>query len=328
MKRSLVLVGLLVALNAVLFFMGGVGLFGEAEQAIDRQPSEVVSPERIRVLSGGQLSAAGEVEADFESSVTTVDSGPKPVEDLAIEASASLPAQVEKSAKPVAAKPASPARAEKPTASPEADRSTVLITPDTDAPSSGNANDAPQRAKGAAEIGALGSEAERSVAVTRRRTTLIVPESPRCVSVGPFTDAQVGTIRGIASGAGVAIREQRLQTRIAPLFRVFQGPFDNRDKANMQAKLLERSAIDHYVFIDSDDQSIHISFGIFSVLDGAQQVSRDLIDKGVNARIREETEQFGPGTWVEFAHDDYGTSLRKAVAKVKTAPRSLLTDCQ
>ena len=135
----------------------------------------------------------------------------------------------------------------------------------------------------------------------RTRSTSGDATAARCFRVGPFYDANTLALAGQKLGLlRVPYQQRTVKEREIRAHRVYLGPFRTQSAVEAQRNLLRTAGIsEHYVKREPGDVSV-ISLGLFSQADSAQSLIRDLKEKNVSAKAREESRILGPTYWLEL----------------------------
>lgn len=107
----------------------------------------------------------------------------------------------------------------------------------------------------------------------------------QCYTVGPFTSVDAQTLAGIRlQELGLSYLE-RTQERSEPVYRLFEGPFNDVAAAEKRRRLLTRRGIKDHALTNEGAKQYTIALGLFVQTENAQAAQRDLATRGARPKL-------------------------------------------
>ncbi len=177
------------------------------------------------------------------------------------------------------------------------------------------ASAAPRPAAGANSSGPASSPASSAeprpgaaAAPPLARSGAAAQSAQRCVTVGPFNDAErVGQAADMLQQRGFEVRQRSEQSPQTGYWVYVGGLKSESDEKAVVSRLVQHGVSDAHVMPDSDKGG-RVSVGFFSERDGAERRARAVRGLGMNADIEKRT-QSAAAHWVDVDIDSSTQSL-------------------
>ncbi len=121
-----------------------------------------------------------------------------------------------------------------------------------------------------------------------------------CVRIGPFVAiGAAAQARELLDELQLSYRTDTVKARHLRAFRVYVGPYESSDLAEIMRERLRDSDIEHYMVTEADGTQT-FSLGVFSREVTAERYVETVAVKGVEAKIRQKYRELAASEWLEI----------------------------
>jgi len=124
---------------------------------------------------------------------------------------------------------------------------------------------------------------------------------PVCLRIGPFTNADlVDKAHEKLTGWQIGFATRATESNKITIYRVFLPPFATKEAAELKRQQLTRLGFRDHAVIQEEGWQNAISLGLFSVEANAESRVRELVAKGVEAKLQQQ-DQIRLQHWLDVA---------------------------
>ncbi|KFL37103.1 SPOR domain-containing protein [Arenimonas donghaensis] len=132
---------------------------------------------------------------------------------------------------------------------------------------------------------------------------LPMPDSPVCLSLGPFgTPAELRAAMNALTPLAARIQYREVPATQVRGYRVFLPASGSREQALAAARQLAARGVRDYYVVTAGDQENTVSLGLFNELDNAEKRREEIAAQGFSARLEPRTEQ-ATQWWIDLVGD-------------------------
>lgn len=138
-----------------------------------------------------------------------------------------------------------------------------------------------------------------------------------CYRVGPFLQVDgMGLAKAILDNASIQYYESKRESRRASVYRVFLGPWFDRNQLQASKQKLTENKISDYFEKKQKEGSWIISLGIYLNQVSAESELQRFRNRGLLANIRNEQQQLPTNYWLNLDINQEKTSLIKDLSSM------------
>ena len=121
-----------------------------------------------------------------------------------------------------------------------------------------------------------------------------------CVRIGPFVAlGAAAQARELLDELRLAYRTDTVNARDVRVFRVYVGPYETSDLAEIMRERLRDNDIQHFMMTEADGTRM-FSLGLFSQAVRAERYVEMVAAEGLEAKFRQESRELAASEWLEI----------------------------